>query len=69
MDECQTTSEDEGQRRRCFALVINGGNWFVSGAPAPRWDVEDLAAVKRVKIREFEVVAMGTCSWTARKPS
>ena len=41
-------------------MVINGGNWFVSGAPAPRWDVEDLAAVKRVKIREFEVVAMGT---------
>ena len=26
----------------------------------PRWDDEDLATLKRVKVRDFEVVAMGT---------
>ena len=38
----------------------NGGDWFVSGAPDPRWDDEDLATLKRVKVHDFEVVAMGT---------
>jgi hypothetical protein len=40
-------------------LADNGGEWFVSGAPDPRWDDEDLATLKRVKVRDFEVVAMG----------
>ncbi len=41
-------------------LADNGGDWFVTGAPDPRWDDEDLATLKRVKVRDFEVVAMGT---------
>jgi hypothetical protein len=40
-------------------LADNGGDWFLGGAPDPRWDDEDLATLKRVKVRDFEVVAMG----------
>ena len=46
------------QRHGMF-LADNGGDWFLSGAPDPRWDVEDLATLKRVKGRDFEVVRMG----------
>lgn len=41
-------------------VADNGGNWFLSGAPDPRWDVENLRALKSVKGRDFEVVTMGT---------
>jgi hypothetical protein len=40
-------------------LADNGGDWFLSGAPDPRWDDDDLSTLKRVKVRDFEVVAMG----------
>jgi hypothetical protein len=40
-------------------LADNGGDWFLNGAPDPRWDDEQLAALKRVKVRDFEVVRMG----------
>jgi hypothetical protein len=40
-------------------LADNGGDWFLSGAPDPRWDDEELATLKRVKVRDFEVVKMG----------
>ncbi|MFO0907005.1 MAG: hypothetical protein U0794_01345 [Isosphaeraceae bacterium] len=40
-------------------LADNGGDWFLSGAPDPRWDDEDLATLKRVKVRDFEVIRMG----------
>lgn len=40
-------------------LADNGGDWFLSGAPDPRWDDDDLSALKRVKVRDFEVVRMG----------
>jgi hypothetical protein len=40
-------------------LADNGGDWFVTGAPDPGWDDEDLATLKRVRVRDFEVVAMG----------
>ncbi len=40
-------------------LADNGGDWFLSGAPDPRWDDEDLATMKRVKVRDFEVIRMG----------
>ncbi|GAC1474677.1 MAG: hypothetical protein NVSMB9_25500 [Isosphaeraceae bacterium] len=40
-------------------LADNGGDWFLGGAPDPRWDDEDLQTIKRVKIRDFEVVKMG----------
>jgi len=40
-------------------LADNGGDWFLSGAPDPRWDDDDLSTLKRVKVRDFEVVRMG----------
>jgi hypothetical protein len=40
-------------------LADNGGDWFLSGAPDPRWDDEDLSTLKRVKVGDFEVIAMG----------
>ncbi len=36
-----------------------GGDWFVSGAPDPRWDDEELGTLKRVRGHDFEVVLMG----------
>jgi hypothetical protein len=40
-------------------LADNGSNWFVSGAPDPRWKDSDLATLKRVKGRDFECVYTG----------
>jgi hypothetical protein len=40
-------------------LADNGCEWFLSGAPDPRWDDDDLSSLKRVKVRDFEVVRMG----------
>jgi hypothetical protein len=39
-------------------LADNGGDWFVTGAPDPRWNDEELNTLKRVKGRDFEVVKM-----------
>jgi hypothetical protein len=40
-------------------LADNGSDWFVSGAPDPRWDDTDLDQLKRVPGTAFEVVAAG----------
>jgi len=40
-------------------VADNGGNWFITGAPDPRWDDEELSEIRRVKGRDFEVVRMG----------
>ena len=37
-------------------LADNGSDWFVSGAPDPRWNDEELGQLKRVKGSDFEVV-------------
>lgn len=47
-------------KRYGMLLADNGSNWFISGAPDPRWDTEALATLKRVKGRDLEVVRMGT---------
>src|SRR6185437_9729210 len=39
-------------------LADNGSGWFVSGAPDPRWNDDDLATLARVPSSAFEVVAM-----------
>jgi hypothetical protein len=43
-----------------YGMIVadNGSNWFISGAPDPRWNDDHLAAIRRVKGREFEVVKM-----------
>lgn len=40
-------------------LADNGGDWFVSGAPDPRWNDDELGTLKRVKVRDFEAVDTG----------
>jgi hypothetical protein len=46
---------------KTYGLILadNGSNWYVSGAPDPRWNDEELATLRRVKGSDFEVVKMG----------
>ena len=39
-------------------LADNGGDWFLSGAPDPRWNDENLHTLKKIKGRDLEVVLM-----------
>ena len=38
-------------------LADNGGGFFVSGAPDPRWNDANIDTMKRIKGSDFEVVA------------
>ncbi len=49
----------EGLKRYGMLLADNGGDWFVSGAPDPRWNDDQLNTLKRVKVRDFEAVDTG----------
>jgi hypothetical protein len=44
-----------------YGMIVadNGGDWFISGAPDPRWNDDNLRALKKVKGSAFEVVKMG----------
>lgn len=46
-------------KKHGMILADNGGNFFISGAPDPRWSGEELKELKRVKGRDFEVIKMG----------
>jgi len=46
-------------KRYGMMLADNGGDWFVSGAPDPRWNDDEIQTLKRVRGRDFEVVRMG----------
>lgn len=46
-------------KKHGMILADNGGDWFVSGAPDPRWDDDELSTLKRVTSEAFEVVRMG----------
>lgn len=41
-------------------VADNGSNWFISGAPDPRWNDNELSTLSAVKGSNFEVVQMGT---------
>lgn len=49
-------------KKHGMLLADNGGNWFLSGAHDPRWDMEVLATLKLVKGRDLEVVDTGPAS-------
>jgi len=49
----------EGLKRYGMLLADNGGDWYVSGAPHPKWDDEALSTLKRIKGRDFEAVDTG----------
>jgi hypothetical protein len=44
-----------------YGMIVadNGGDWFISGAPDPRWPDDQIQTLKRVKGSDFEVVKMG----------
>ncbi len=48
-----------GLKKYGMLLADNGGDWFVSGAPHPRWNDDDLHTLKRVKGSDFEAVETG----------
>jgi hypothetical protein len=41
-----------------YGMIVadNGSDWFVTGAPSPHWDDEQLNALKRLRGSDFEVV-------------
>jgi hypothetical protein len=45
-----------------YGMIVadNGSNWYISGAPDPRWDDNELNTLKAIKGSSFEVVQMGT---------
>jgi hypothetical protein len=45
-------------------VADNGSDWYVSGAPDPRWDDAALATLRRVPGRNFEVVRMDPAALT-----
>jgi hypothetical protein len=44
-----------------YGLIVadNGSSWYITGAPDPRWNDEDLEQIKRVPGSAFEVVESG----------
>jgi hypothetical protein len=44
-------------KRYGMILADNGSDWFITGAPSPKWDDEQLNAIKRVRGSDLEVVA------------
>jgi hypothetical protein len=40
-------------------LADNGEDWFISGAPDPRWNDQTLRELKKVQGQHFEVIQMG----------
>jgi hypothetical protein len=40
-------------------LADNGSSWYLSGAPDPRWDDDELHTLGAIKGSDFEVVQMG----------
>jgi hypothetical protein len=46
----------EALKRYGMMVADNGSNWFVSGAPSPGWNNDDLHTLGRVKGSDFEVV-------------
>jgi hypothetical protein len=46
----------EALKRYGMIVADNGSDWYISGAPHPRWSNEQLRALKRVPGSAFEVV-------------
>jgi hypothetical protein len=40
-------------------LADNGADWFISGEPNPKWDDDELRAIKKVPASAFEVIKHG----------
>lgn len=49
----------EALKRYGMILADNGSDWYLSGAPDPRWDDGELNTLKQLTGADFEVVQMG----------
>jgi hypothetical protein len=49
------------QALKTYGMIVadNGSNWYITGAPDPRWDDNALHTLGRVTGADFEVVRMG----------
>ncbi|MEO8201280.1 MAG: hypothetical protein ABI679_12210 [Gemmatimonadota bacterium] len=50
------------QALKTYGMIVadNGSNWYISGAPDPRWDDDEMHELGQVTGDDFEVVRMGT---------
>lgn len=46
-------------QRYGMLLADNGGDWFISGTPDPRWNDAELKSLKRVCGKDLEVIQLG----------
>lgn len=46
-------------KKHGMLVADNGGDWFISGAPHPRWNDDELRTLKKVKGSDFEAVDTG----------
>ena len=46
------------QALKTYGMILadNGSNWYVSGAPNPKWSNDDLHSIGRIHGSDFEVV-------------
>jgi hypothetical protein len=47
-------------KRYGIILADIGSNFYITGAPDPRWDNDDLKTLRTIRPSDFEVVQMGT---------
>jgi hypothetical protein len=47
-------------KRYGMIVADNGSNWYITGAPSPKWNNDDLHTLGRVHGSDFEVVQTGT---------
>jgi hypothetical protein len=49
----------EALKRYGLIVADNGSPWYITGAPSPHWNDEDLEQIKQVPGSEFEAVEIG----------
>jgi len=47
---------------KTYGMIVadNGGDWFLSGSPDPKWNEAEIETLKKIRGRDFEVIKMGT---------
>jgi hypothetical protein len=61
---CRSWSPEPPLKEYGLIVADNGSDWFVSGAPHPRWDNDQLRHLRTLQGSDFEVVRVGVRSDT-----